>query len=363
MKTLLVGSLTACCCSSSAGVRGTVGPRSQGHGGSCALWISVPYLGWTIVPSVVERLVEIDHNGRLVPRLATGWQWLDDRTLGMTLRHGVTFHNGEAFDAAIVKRNWDEYLRFRELSGEETAWWIFPLESRLGIRDPYTIRLVLPEPDSAALIKFCATPILNRQFWREMVAAGYWGTYYSLGPWGTGPYKWVEGYAPVAARASPRIVLEAHLAYWDPTRLPRLQRIVFDNTLPRDEALELVKTSEGRVDSFVDLRPLETLRVAQSPSAKVVKERGGLRNVLGLFNMHKPESPWQDMRLRQAVNYAINREDLIRYAAKGNGTIIPALLPAGAFGYDSALAPYPLILPPRGACSGKRAMLTAEQSP
>jgi peptide/nickel transport system substrate-binding protein len=46
------------------------------------------------------------------------------------------------------------------------------------------------------------------------------------------------------------------------------------------------------------------------------------------------------VRLRQAANLAINREDLIRYAAKGNGVIIPALLPVQAFGYDAALAPY-----------------------
>jgi peptide/nickel transport system substrate-binding protein len=135
-------------------------------------------------------------------------------------------------------------------------------------------------------------------------------------------------------------VLEANPAYWDAARSPRLQRVVFDNTLTQEEALELVKTSAGRVDLVADLRPLETLRVAESSFAKVVKERSGLRNVFGLLNMHKLGSPWQDVRLRQAVNYAINREDFIRYAAKGNGRIIPALLPPGAFEYDPELAPY-----------------------
>jgi ABC-type transport system substrate-binding protein len=67
----------------------------------------------------------------------------------------------------------------------------------------------------------------------------------------------------------------------------------------------------------------------------------GLATVLGLFNMRKTGSPWQDVRLRQAVNLAINREDLIRYAAKGNGVLIPALVAAQGFGYDPALAPYP----------------------
>jgi peptide/nickel transport system substrate-binding protein len=136
------------------------------------------------------------------------------------------------------------------------------------------------------------------------------------------------------------MVLEANPDYWDPSRRPRLHRIIFDHTLEQREAVELVKTSEGHVDLVTELSPLETLRVAQSPFAKVVKTRGGLVSMFGIFNMRKAESPWRDRRLRQAANLAINREDLIRYATKGNGVIIPALLPAQAFGYDTTLAPY-----------------------
>jgi peptide/nickel transport system substrate-binding protein len=73
----------------------------------------------------------------------------------------------------------------------------------------------------------------------------------------------------------------------------------------------------------------------------VVKNRDALITVFGFFNMRKAASPWHDIRLRQAVNYAINREHLIRYAAKGNGMIIPALVPARGFGYDPDLTPYP----------------------
>ena len=129
--------------------------------------------------------------------------------------------------------------------------------------------------------------------------------------------------------------------YWGREWFPRVQRIIFDNTLSPKAALELVKTSEGRVDLINELRPLETLRVAESPFAKVVKNRGALLTLFGQFNMLKTGSPWRDLRLRQAVNYAINREDLIRYATKGNGVIIPALLPAQAFGHDPDLKPYP----------------------
>jgi len=128
--------------------------------------------------------------------------------------------------------------------------------------------------------------------------------------------------------------------YWDRSHMPRLQRIIFDNTLSQQEAVELVKTGEGRVDLVTELNPLDTLRVAESPFAAVIKNRGSLVMVYGIFNMLKAGSPWRDVRLRQAVNMAIHREDFIRYATKGNGVIVPALLPAKAFGYDPDLAPY-----------------------
>jgi ABC-type transport system substrate-binding protein len=149
----------------------------------------------------------------------------------------------------------------------------------------------------------------------------------------------VDGFSLPDKRAD-RVVLEANPEYWDKTRLPRLQRIIFDNTLAQHDAVELVKTSEGHVDLVSELSPLETLRVAESPFAKVVKSRNNLGFVFGQFNMRKAGSPWRDVRLRQAVNFAINREDLIRYATKGNGVIVPALLPVNSFGYDPDLAPY-----------------------
>jgi peptide/nickel transport system substrate-binding protein len=149
----------------------------------------------------------------------------------------------------------------------------------------------------------------------------------------------VEGFS-LPGKRSDRVVLEANPNYWDRTRIPRVKRIVFDNTLSQQEAVELVKTTDGRVDLVSGLRPLDTLRVAESPWATVVKSRGSLRTVYGLFNRQKAGSLWHDGRLRQAVNVAIHREDLIRYAAKGNGVIIPALLPVASFGYDPALVPY-----------------------
>src|SRR2546425_12978393 len=108
-------------------------------------WVSLTF-------NVFEHLMETDVGGKVVPRLATGWRWLDDRTLEVTLRQGVTFHNGEVFDAEIVKLNWDENLRLRQpfLPG---TFLNFKPGSHLEILDAQTVRFHFPEPDGGALVR------------------------------------------------------------------------------------------------------------------------------------------------------------------------------------------------------------------
>ena len=123
---------------------------------------------WTFIAfNIFDHLVEIDKDGTLVPRLATGWKWLDDRTLEMTLRQGVTFHNGEVFDAEIVKLNWEESTRLQQPHGSG-PYWNFKPGSRLEILDPYTVRFVFPEPDGGAMARLVLMHLGNRQFLREL---------------------------------------------------------------------------------------------------------------------------------------------------------------------------------------------------
>jgi ABC-type transport system substrate-binding protein len=124
-----------------------------------ANWIS-------IVLNVFEHLFESDHEGTLVPRLATSWRWLDDRTLEFILRQGVRFHNGEVFDAEIVKLNWEDNIRLQQPSPAGPHLNFKP-GSRLEILNPYTVRFVFPEPDGGALTKLTLLHMANRQFYRE----------------------------------------------------------------------------------------------------------------------------------------------------------------------------------------------------
>jgi ABC-type transport system substrate-binding protein len=123
---------------------------------------------WAFVTfNVFEHLMELNTDGTLVPRLATGWQWLDDRTLEVTLRQGVRFHNGEVFDAEIVKLNWEENTRLRQ-PHRSGAFLTFKPGSRLEIVSPQIVRFSFPEPDGGALAKLLVMHLGNRQFYREL---------------------------------------------------------------------------------------------------------------------------------------------------------------------------------------------------
>jgi ABC-type transport system substrate-binding protein len=127
-------------------------------------WVSLTF-------NLFEHLMEIDLEGKRVPRLASGWRWLDDRTLEVTLRQGVKFHNGEVFDAAIVKLNWDEQSQLNQPHTVGSNMNFKP-GSRLEVIDPQTVRFVFPEPDGGALAKITLMHMANRQFYRDVG----WGT-------------------------------------------------------------------------------------------------------------------------------------------------------------------------------------------
>jgi ABC-type transport system substrate-binding protein len=116
--------------------------------------------------NIFDHPLEVDKDGNLVPGLATSWRWLDNRTLEPTLRQGVKFHNGEIFDAEILKLNWQEHIRFTQpnILGKHMN---FKPGSHLESLDAYTVRLVFPEPDGGALHKLTHMHIANRQFYRE----------------------------------------------------------------------------------------------------------------------------------------------------------------------------------------------------
>jgi ABC-type transport system substrate-binding protein len=165
MKQLIIGSMVLLLVSLGQSTQSYGDTRSAPHGEvrivdkSPLNWISITLL-------IMEHLVEQDKDGKLVPRLATGWHWVDERTLEVTLRQGVRFHNDEIFDAEVVKLNWEEQMKLDQPYRLGKVVNFHPA-SRLEILDPYTIRFHFPEPDGGALAKLSIMHMGNRQLYQE----------------------------------------------------------------------------------------------------------------------------------------------------------------------------------------------------
>jgi len=291
------------------------------------------------VVNYAEPLVTLDVNNNWVPCLAEDWRWIDDRTIEFKLRGAVSFHNGERFNAEAVRINWEEYRRME--SPRPLRFTVLPDETIFEMIDDYTVRFVLPRSDGLALVKFLWFFQIAPSFFSEhKFDTMNWGYLSNAGPWGTGPFMLQEGSSRYG-RPSDRGVLEAYEDYWD-RRYPKVKRVIFDNALigDRKEAMKLCRETEGAVDLVSFIRPLDTLKVAMSKFAKVVKSKD-VTLLYGYFNLRKRESKWRDIRLRKAINYAINRKELWKYAAKGNAYNLEGFpIPSGAYGHNPNLPPW-----------------------
>lgn len=285
-----------------------------------------------------EGLVDLDRDGNIVPCLATSWRWVDDRTLEFNLRQGVRFHNGEMLNAGVVRLNWGHYSKLK--SPVTPNFLRLQTGTRLEVVDDYTLRFTFPEPDGIALPRLRFFHLIAPEYFTlHDFSELKWGLPREAGPWGTGPFRLVEGNLDVL-KPSDRIVLEAYEQYWDP-RYPKVKTIVFEQSLAssRDEAVRLCRDTEGQVDIVSFIRPIDTLRISESPFAKIVKSRD-FTQTHSAINQRKADSKWRDIRLRQALNFALDREELLQYGAKGNAYNLGGHIPPGARGHNPDLKPF-----------------------
>jgi peptide/nickel transport system substrate-binding protein len=292
----------------------------------------------SIVLNYAEGLVTLDKDNNWVPCLAVDWRWTDERRVEFKLRRGVTFHNGENFNAEAVRVNWEAYRSME--SPRVVPSTALVDETLFEVIDPYTVSFIFPEPDALAFSKF--------QFFFQVAPAFFkdhkfpennWGFLPEAGPWATGPFEFVEGNLRFA-RPGDQVILEAYKDYWD-RRYPKVQKVVFDNSLTvnREETMRLLRENEGVVDIVSRIRPLDTLKVAESAFGKVVKSKD-VAILEGMINQRKRDSKWRDVRLRKALNYAINRKELWKYCAKGNAYNLGGYIPPEAYGHNPDLVPY-----------------------
>lgn len=283
-----------------------------------------------------EGLVRLDKDNRFVPGLAESWNWINDKTIEFKLRRAVFFHNGEPFNAEAVGTNWSA---LKALHVPHAPFLNFYKETKFEMIDDYTVRFSFPEADGLALAKFRMFSQIAPDFFRDhKFEERNWGSLSEAGPWGTGPFVVVEG--QFQDELSDRIVLEANANYWD-KRYPKVKTVIFDNTLIADleKAVGLCRDKEGIVDIVNFIRPIDTLKIAESPFAKVVKSKDFCQ-LHSAINQRRTGSKWRDIRLRKALSHAINREELWQFGAKGNAYNLGGHIPPGARGHNPDLKLY-----------------------
>ena len=138
-------------------------------------------------------------------------------------------------------------------------------------------------------------------------------------------------------KRSPTLTLEPNPNYWNKDRIPKAT-FVFDNVISKAEALEEVAKG-GKVDIVTELSPTEAVALKTSTKAHLVESKS--KTVLvGVLNRNVANSKWNDLKLRQALNMAVDKAAVVKEGAKGYGSVIPSMIVPGAFGYDATLKPY-----------------------
>ena len=273
-----------------------------------------------VVNQLFDGLLRLSAEGEVEPALAVAWRRIDDRTLELDLREGVTFHDGEPFTAEAVRFS----LR-RQLDPAKPAPNAGLLAGLLDVEvvGPLRVRLKTAGPDGVLLNKLpMFVKVLPPKYFERVGEGGF-----AEHPVGTGPFAFVSW------ERGRSIELEANPKYWGGA--PKVGRLSFV-FLPRERQLPALL--EGRVDMLTDLSGLDTLAVARDPELRVVKAKG-FYTVSFLFNTLR--GPFADARVRRAAAHAINTRDLIRYGGKGNGEPLAQLTIPGEFGFSPAVAPYP----------------------
>jgi peptide/nickel transport system substrate-binding protein len=283
------------------------------------------FLAWGMVgSSIFDGLVNRDLNMEIGPGLATSWEWIgdDDDRLRFYLREGVTFHNGEPFDAEAVKFTFDRLLGEEGAAGPQQS--NYTSIDRVEIVDPYTVDLVLASPDPVLITKLAG-------YGAMIVPPGYVtendAETFNRMPVGTGPFKVVE-YVQ-----DDRLVLEANPDYF--RGAPQVQQLVF--RFIEEPSTRVAELQAGRVDIVQGVPISLAGSVADAPGADIVAV--GSPTVSALRFNHCL-APTDDATVRRAIAHAVDREGIIDVILEGYGTPIASFQSEMSFGYDPDLEAY-----------------------
>lgn len=254
--------------------------------------------------------------------LATSWEVLDDLNVVFHLREGVTFHNGEPFNADAVVFSFDRLLDEENASPQRFNYTSIDHFEKI---DDYTVQMVMAELDPVIITKLAGygAAIVPPGFIEE-----HGDDYVSETEIpGTGPYRIVE------YQKDSQLVLEAYEDYWEGP--PSIQQLIY-RIIP-DDATRLAEFLSGGVD-VMTLTPAQAQAADGQSGLQVIPV--GVPTVSGLrLDASKP--PTDNLQVRQAIAYAIDTQTIIDTILNGVGEPMAVWQSPYSFGYDPELDPYP----------------------
>jgi len=274
---------------------------------------------YSVITQIFDSLIHCDLDGNLQAALATSWKMIDEATYEFCLREGVTFHNGEKFDAEAVKFTYETIIDPTFRAGNS---WIFGTVKGVEIVEPYKIKIHLKQPDGMFLYRLTMFGSICPP---ETIKTIGWEVFHEH-PIGTGPYKLISW------KKGKQITFEKNPDYWQ-EGLPKTDKLIF-KVIPENHWAEALINNE--VDMVPNLSGKDTLKVKKAKNVSVVK-----RLVLqGYWVLLKNKGPLADVRVRRALNYAIDKQKLIKMGDFGNGEPLGGIGKKGELGYNPQVKPY-----------------------
>ena len=267
-----------------------------------------------IIFNVYEGLYKFDHEGNLNPCLATDVEISDDASVyTFTIRDGVKFHDGSDLDAGDVVYSLKRAAGLLDTQdGTALVSELDPI-SKVEATSDGRVQVTL-EASSFELISYFTTGIIPEGYDNCQKA-----------PVGTGPFKF-DSYTP-----GQNVTLVKNENYWQ-KGLPYLDKVTFKVCADMDAGL--TELANGSIDIFPYLTPD---RANQLDSAKYNIESNG-SNMVQIFALNNKVEPLNDLRVRQAMNYAVSRKDIISVTMDGAGVeLSTAMSPAMGSYYDTSL--------------------------
>jgi len=280
-----------------------------------------------------EALLERDQSLKLVPVLAAEMPKLvAPTTWEFKLRRGVKFHNGEDFNADAVKFSIERLANpANKLRGSSS----FAPIDRVEIVDPYTVKIHTKKPWPTFLAHIAlrqASIIPSKEYAGKDTAA------VSRNPIGTGPYKFVRW------AKDEEVVMEAFPGYWGGAA--KIKTVVF-KPIP-DDAVRVAALQNSEIDVAVNIPPHLANIIEKHPKV-YLSTAPSIRTIqLMIYThqmdaQHKPIGPYNgptvDKRVRQAIAYAVDADEIVKGVMDGKAVRVPTMLTSLHFGYDPSLKP------------------------